>query len=280
MSAPTRGIAAGTNLNFIGFYDQNGLLTGGTTTAPSAGVAAGNPFDHIYGVQTASPTVGEPDQVVITGDDIRLGEFDFESIASRAFTIELAAFDLDQEAQLLGTNVQTIGETKIGAMDIVDRVELNACIILQGRTKKQDIGVKGLKAYSGVIIPLCNVIPLGRGSFESRGAASWRYRVTPQVASNYPWGVTIAEATAGTTGLTYIPFTSDYPIHMHVFEGNGIATSWTLQHRPVAASKTSIFFNRSAGTISLINTSTRAATSNAGSGRAVVYYEFDQFNES
>lgn len=280
MPGPTRGIAAGTNNNFLGFYDDNGLLTGGTTAAPSAGVATGNPFDHILGVREASPTVGEPDEVVIDGDDIRLGSFDFESIASRGFIIDVAAFDLDQEAQLLGTNVETVGETRVGVLDIVDRVERNACIILQGRSKKQDVATKGFKAYSGVIIPLCTVIPLGRVSFGTRAAAAWRYKVTPQPASHRPWGITLAEATAGTTGATYMPITSDYPVHMHVFEGNGVATSWTVLHRPISVAKTPVYFNRSLGTTTSVTPGTKAVVTNAGSGRLVIYYEFDQFNES
>jgi hypothetical protein len=280
MPGSNKGIAAGTNLNFLGLYDENNLLTGGTPTPPAAGVATGNPFAHIYGVKEAAPTVGTPDEVVITGDDVRLGSFDFDSIEGRAFDITMAAFNLQQQAMLLGVNVETIGEMKVSPYDIIDRVELNACLILQGRTKKQDIGLKGLKAYSGVFIPLCTIVPLGRDGFTERGAAAWRWHVTPQVASNHIWGVTLAEASAGTSGATYIAFTSDFPIHMQVIEGNASQTSWTVQQRPISVAKSPVYFNRSLGSTATVTPASKAIVTNAGSGRGVIVYEFDQFVEA
>ena len=280
MPGPNKGIAAGTNLNFLGFYDDNLQLTGGTTTAPSAGVATGNPFAHIYGVKEAQPTVGTPDEVIITGDDVRLGSFDFDSIEGRSFDITMAAFNLTQQAALLGVNVETIGQMSVSPYDIIDRQEYNACIILQGRTKKQDVGLKGAKAYSGVFIPLCTIVPLGRDGFTERGAAAWRLHVTPQVASNHMWGVTLAEASAGTTGATYLAFTSDYPVHIQVIEGNASQTSWTVQHRPISTAKTPVYFNRSLGTTSSVTAATKAVVTNAGSGRGAIVYEFDQFVEA
>ncbi len=279
MAGSNKGIAAGVNSSFLGLYDDNLQLLGGSLTPPASGVATGNPFVHIYGVKEAAPAVGTPEELIITGDDVRLGSFSFDSIEGRAFDITTAAFNLAQQAMLLGVNVETIGQMLVSPYDIIDRVELNACLILQGRTKKQDIGVKGAKAYSGVFIPLATIVPLGRDGFTERGAAAWRWNVTPQAAGNHIWGVTLAEASAGTSGATYLAFTSDYPIHIQVIEGNASQTAWTVQHRPVSAAKSPVFFNRSAGTTSSVTPGTKTVVTNAGSGRGAIVYEYDQFVE-
>lgn len=283
MTGSNRGIAAGAQYSFLGYYDQNGFLTGGTPTAPANALTTGSAFTHILGIKEASPTVPAPDEVVIDGDDIRLGSFTFDSIASRGFEIQVAAYNLDQEADMLGTNVQTVGTMKLGVSDIVDRVERNCCLILQSRNQSQDAGTKGVAKWGGVFIPLATVVPLGRQTFSSRTGAIWRLFVTPQPSSQHPWGVTFSENNAGTAGATLMPFTSDNPITMHVFSGDGIVTSWNLKHRPVSATATSAWADRVALTVNSVSrTSPYPMVLSAAvraSGRIAVAYEFDQFVE-
>lgn len=282
MAGPNSGIAAGAQFTFLGFYDDNGFLTGGTPTAPSNGDTDGNPFVRLTGIKEASPTVGEPETEVITGDDTRLGEFDFDSIASRRFTADMAVFDLQQEATLLGTTVDTVGEMKLGVMDIVDRAELTACLILQGRTKKHDVATRGLKAWSGIIIPAATIIPLGRQAFSERAGAVYRLSITPQVASHRPWGITLSEALGGTLGATYMPFTSDYPIHINVWSGSGVVVNFKTKHRPISVIKTPVFVDRVQVGVDSVTPGTRtvALSSAPASGRRVIsVYEFDNFNE-
>lgn len=283
MAAPNRGIAAGAQYSFLGFYDSNGFLTGGTPTAPTNADASGNPFAHILGIKEASPTVPTPDEVVIDGDDTRLGSFSFDSIAPRAFEIQVAAFNLQQEADLLGTNVESVAGMKLGVLDIVDRQERDSCLILQGRSKKQDAGTKGIAAWEGLFIPLATVIPLHRQAFSSRTGAVYRLHVTPQVASHRPWGITLSDGLAGTVGGTYMPFSSDNPIHIHVFSGDGIVTSWNLKHRPVDVASSAAFADRvGLGITSVSRTSPYPMVLSGAvrtSGRIAVVYQFDQFVE-
>lgn len=281
MAAPNRGIAAGAQQAFLGFYDENGLLTGGTPTAPTNGVVTGNPFAHILGIKEASPEVGEPETEVITGDDIRMGEFDFDSIATRRFTITVAAFNLQQEADILGTNVESIAGFKLGAIDVVDRVERDCCIIINSRTKKQDVGTMGQKAWSGLLIPLATVIPLHRQTFSERTGAVYRLSVTPQVAGNDAWGITYTEALAGTEGLTYRPFSGDYPMTIGVFSGDGIVTAWTLKHKPVDTNNIAVYMDKVARTVSSVSTTlpysvTTSSALRAG-GRIIVPYGYQDF---
>jgi hypothetical protein len=278
MATFTKSIAAGNTYAFMAFINENGFMVGSATTAPSAG-AAGSPMIRITGIKTASPTVPEPEVVQVTGDDTLLGEFDFDSLTQRSFTIEVAVQDLEAEALLLGTSVETVGQIKLGALDILNPAELNACLIIQSRAKKQDAGVVGQKGWNGVIIPIATVKPLGRDTFAERGPAVFRYFVTPQIAGNNPWGVTILDVNAGTTGLRYRPFTAENPITMHAHTGNGALQSWTLDYQPISAAKTALFGNRNVIAVSAVTTTapfavTTVATAPIGGLPLVTIYEF------
>ncbi len=281
MTGSNRRIAAGTNSAFIGFYDDNGFPTGGTPTAPANALVTGNPSYNIVGIKTASPTVPEPEVEPITGDDILIGEFDFPSIATRRFTIDIAVGDLTLDANLQGTLVETIADAKVGAQDIADPVELDSYLILQGRAKKQDAGVKGKKGYEGVFIPLAHARPLGRVGFTERGAAIYRLSIAPQLTGNNIWGVTILEENAGTTGLRARPFSSEYPVAIDVFSGNGIVTDWTLKHRPISVIKTNAWADRLSQAVSAVVAATHVATIPAvrTGGRIIFAYQYDVFVE-
>lgn len=278
MASFTKNIAAGNNFAFMGFIDSSNYLIGSAPTAPASG-AAGSPMIRLTGIKSAAPAVPEPEVVQVTGDDSLLGEFEFDSIAQRAFTVEFAVQDLETEALLLGTNVETLGEIKVGALDILSAPSLNVSLIIQSRAKKQNAGVVGQAGWTGVIIPLATAKPLGRSSFDERGEAVYRYQITPQIASNNPWGITILSANAGTAGLRYRPFTSENPITMHAHTGNGVLQTFNVDYRPVSAAKTTIVSNRSALVTSAVATTapysvTTTSTAPISGAAIVTLYEF------
>lgn len=278
MGTFTKAIAAGNAKAFLGFIDSNGFLVGSATTAPAAG-AAGSPMLALTGIKAASPTVPERDVVQVTGDDDLLGEFDFASLTSRSFVAEFAIQNLELEALLLGTNVETLAEIKLGALDVVSPAELNVCLILQSRAKKQNSGVVGQAGWTGVIVPLATAAPLGRDAFSERSPGVFRLQITPQTASNNPWGVTILDSNTGTTGLRYRPFNSENPITMHAHTGNAVLQTWTLDYQPVSAAKTSLTADRVALAVSSVSTSapysvTTSATAPIGDAHLVTVYEF------
>jgi len=275
MGSFSKATAAGVAYGFLGFIDSNGFFIGGSTSAPAAGSSSG--MIRIRGIQTASPTVPEPDTVQIPGDDELISEFDFPSIASRRFNIDVAVGDLDLEALVQGTNVQTLGEFKYGALDITAATLPNAVILLEGNAKKQNQGVVGQAAWTGTIIPLCTVRPLGRVSINSREGAAWRLSVTPQLAGYYPWGITMTDSNAGADGMRQIPLAMENPVHLVAFTGNASAAEFTLDYTPISVAKTSIIVNRVVGTTASVNTSTKTATVTAtppSSARGIIAYEF------
>jgi hypothetical protein len=264
MASPNRVIASGSKYNQLWFYDSNGRLTGSTTSAPTAG-ATGSPAYHIIGWKTGSPTVNEPDSEVIDGDDTKLGEFTYDSIDQRRFTIDIAVNDLLLFSRLLGTNVQTYGEQKRGAMDIVDASEINCGFLIQSPAKKFDSGTKGIAAWDQTIIPLAIARPLGRVAYESRTGAVYRLSVTPQTASRDELGISIVDATYGTEGLTYIPGTSENPMAVHTWRGTGAIAAFNTQHTPVSAAKVYVTTRIPGGgvtvaTVSSVTTATKTIT--------------------
>lgn len=278
MTSFNSAIASGFAYVQIGFLDSNGFFVGSSTSAPASG-ATGSGMTFVTGVKQASPNSGEPEYVQITGDGKLLGEFDYESLASRGFIIETSISNLTLDATLQGTNVVSFGDGKLGVMDIIDAAEINACLILQSRAKKYDTGSIGQKGWSGIIIPMAIVKPLGRASFEERGAAVYRYSVAPQVSDHTPWGLTILDSNFGTTGARYLPFNFENPITMHAHTGNASLQTWNLDRQPVSAAKTVLYSDRVALTVSSVSTSspysvTTSASAPITGAHLVTTYEF------
>ena len=265
MASFTKAIAAGNAYAQIGFIDSNGFLVG-------SGLL------DITGIKTAAPAVPDPEFVQVTGDDVLLGEFDFESLTSRGFVIETAVGNLELDALLQGTNVVSFGDGKIGALDVLNPAELNAMLIIQSRAKKYNTGVVGQKGWTGVILPLATVKPLGRSGFDERGAAVYRYSVTPQLASNAPWGVTFDDTNFGTPGLRHIPFNFENPITMHAHSGNGSLQTFTLTRAPISAAKTITYSARVAQVVTGVSTTSPYSVTISGTpiggAQMTTIYEF------
>jgi len=236
MSGSRSNIAAGTQLAYYGIYDTAGRLKGSTTGTLAQG-DAGSGMKQLKGIKRANPGPGEPEDVPISGDDGPIGSIEFGPGETPSFIIENAVFDLDIQADMQGTLVQSLQDLRLGVAQPDNPVYPDICLIIQGKAKKQDVGVKGIKAWVGDIIPVASVIPLGREEFSERTAAVNRYQVNTQVASKQPWGVTIADGDLGTTGAPIIPFTSDNPITMQTFIGDGVVDAFILEKTPVSVGK-------------------------------------------
>lgn len=278
MATFVKSAVAGNTDCWLGFIDSNGFLCGSATTAPAAG-AAGSPMMRLTGIKEAPIAVPERELVQSTGDDDLIAEFDFTNINSRSFVAEFAVENLTIDALLQGTLVETLGEIKMTGLDVLNMAELNVCLILQSRAKKQDAGVQGQKGYSGVWIPIATAKPLGRNGFSERTPGTFRLQITPQIAGNHPWGITIAEANAGTTGQRFTRFTAENPITAHAHTGNGVLQTFTLDSAPISAAKTTIVSARVALVTSAVSTTapysvTTTSTAPIGGAAMVTVYEY------
>lgn len=278
MPTYTKAAVAGNAQCWLGFIDGNGFMVGSATTAPSSG-AAGSPMIKLVGIKEAPAAVPEAEVVQSTGDDDLIAEFDFTNTQSRSFVAEFAVDDLNLTALLQGTLVETVGEIKMTGLDVIAPAELNVCVILQSRAKKQDAGAKGQKGWSGTIIPIATAKPLGRNGFSERSPGVFRLQITPQTAGNHPWGITIADANAGTTGQRFTTFTAENPITMHAHTGTGALQTFTLDYAPISAAKTAVYSRRVVQTTSTVSASspynvTISSTAPIAGSQMVTVYEY------
>lgn len=277
MPSYTKAAVAGNTDCWLGIIDGNGFLVGSATTAPSQG-AAGSAMIRMTGIKEAPVAVPEQDVVQATGDDDLIAEFDFTNIGTRSFVAEFAVEDLNTVALLQGTLVETVGEIKMTGLDVIAPAELNVCVILQSRAKKQDSGVRGQKGWSGTIIPIASAKPLGRNGFSERSPGTFRLQITPQTASNHPWGISILDANAGTSGQRFTVFTAENPITMHAHTGTGALTTFTLDYAPISAAKTKVYSARVAQTTSSVSASAPYSVTITGTpiggAQLVTVYEY------
>lgn len=276
MTGAYKSVAAGNKYAFMGFLDANGYLLGSSTSAPASG-AAGSGMLRITGIKSAAVTIPDNDTVQVTGDDELLADFAFDSLNTRSFNVEAAVQDLTLESLLLNKTLETVAGGTVGYLDITDAPEYDATLIFQSRSKKQDAGTLGRKAWSGTMVLLATVKPLGRAGFDERGAALWRFSVTPQLSGYNPWGVTIQESSTPFMAR-YRPFSFDYPITMHRHTGNGVLTTFNLDYPPVDANSLSVFSRRVAAAVSSVSTASKTMTLGSAAANGAEMVTLYQFN--
>lgn len=275
--APVKKIVAGARLTFVGFVDTTGFLMGGSTSAPANGSGSG--MLSVMGIQEAPFAVQEGEAVDVPGDDGVLGQFLFDPDALPEFVANFGAFDLNQDALMQGTLVESFGQGYIGVAQPRNPVYPDVCLIIQGLAKSKDSGSDGVSAYDIYIFPVCTIQPLGRDSAQGRTAGVNRWKITPNIASKKPWGVTITDAVNGTDGAPILPASFDNPVTMHRYTGTGAGgQSVTLDKTPVSLAKIVVVSNTAvltATTDYTISGKVLTFVSNpAAAAKVIVFYEF------
>ena len=235
MSGPNRHIVAGVQESYIGFVNSQGFFIGASTSEPGAGLGSG--MIHLLGIQSATPGIVEGEVVNVPGDDTTIGQFAFDADQLPAFIVNTGAFNLNTDALLQGTLVETLNDLKIGVLMPGAPVYPDVCLLLQSFAKSKDTGSDGVKAWQQFIFPVASIQPLDREEFAGRTPGVNRLKVTVQRASRKPWGVTILDATNGTTNAVALKSTSDNPIYFEAFKGNASATTRTLDKTPISVDK-------------------------------------------
>ena len=222
----TRYAAAGNQLAYFGFVDDNGVLTGLATGAPAAG--SDSAMRRLLGIQSATPGVPEGEDVNIPGDDDVIATISFAPNTTPAFVANFGVHDLDVDAAMQSTAVLSLAAVEYGVHQPQDPGFNNGCLIIQSRAISQDDDDAGLEVWAGDIFPLVVAQPLGREAFEGRAAGVNRIKFTAQKAAHWPTGVTIADGDVGTDKASIIAFKSPNPLLMHRLTGNGVVTTVTL----------------------------------------------------
>lgn len=271
----SKNLQAGVRDSWLSFLDTQNFAIGNTTSAISAGSIRGSyPF---VGIQQMPTGIPEGDTVPVPGDDTNLGNFIFSSDAPREFLMNFGQFDLELDALLQGTLVETLGNWKIGLGDPGNPSYPSVSLIVNSRAIKRDSSVSGQAAWNVFIYPVVQIQPLNRETLQGRTAGVNRYKGVAQQAFNHPWGVTIAEAVNGDLSSYVFPVTSNYPLTLDAFTGNGVVTDWVLNKTPINTSETKAFAERVAQTVNSITAATKTMTITspvANNARSVAIYGY------
>lgn len=230
----TELIAAGFDRLEYHMLDANGIAAGASGSL-SAG-ATGAPAGRMRGVKTSDINIPEPDITNITGDDSPLGNFIWSPTTLPGFNIDVAVADLQDEGYFQGTIPENSGDMTFGVWQPKEQEFPDFCLIGVSRAKSKMSGTDGVSGFSGIVIPKCNVVPLGRVSFTEREGAVFRYRVAVNMSDAYPWGQTLKTAVQGTQGGAVFPWTAENRITMHAWTGTGAVTTFNTQETPASSS--------------------------------------------
>jgi hypothetical protein len=276
--AQKRYTGVGSKFSQFGFINENGFFIGGNPTAPAAGATASN-ARQLWAIKNAAPTVPAPEVVQVTGDDGLVSEELFDSIETRSYQATMGIEDLDNEAAVNGTIVNTYGTIQELASDIATSPAYDTLVMHSSFGRSQS-APKGKRQWTTYIIPLSTMTFTGRDAFAERAAGTYGVTIVPQLSSYNPLGFTLTDALNGTCGSRLLKYVSDYPLSLAGFTGDGIVTAFTgLLYDPVRVSGTVAAVNRVIATVASIQTgNTKGFTLSgvaAGNGRGIVLYEFD-----
>lgn len=276
---PPQTTAAGDRFNQIVFLDPvDGYPIGGSLTAPTAGTASGARF--LEGAKSANRTIPDPEVTQVTGEDGELlHEYEWSSTASRRFNIELAIEDLFLAGLVQNMPVSTFLSGQTTPEDIAGVYVPNVLAIFNRRSKRL---ADGGGVWSGEIVLNGSLRYLGSAGFTERGAAVFRYSLTPQPSGYNQLGATIFDNNTQPKSARVIPFQGlTHPLTVSAIKGNNSATQWTVDRAPIDTSRVSAVFERSAATVSSVVTTspfsiTLSSAANTSGKRGLLWFEFQE----
>lgn len=228
--------SSGAEILHFGVIDSTGYFQGSTATPPTAGSKTGSGVDELYGVKNFPFSPLETERVTVTGDNQALAEFLFDPIELPNFTMELGAANLDFDALVQSCTVEDVADISIVALQPTDMTYRDIVLIVQSQAKTVD----GTSHWEGLIVPLANIFPMGRNSYQERIEATYQYSVITNKATTYPWGDAIDEENLGTVKTPAFRFSSPYRRKLWRWTGNNTETEFTLPETVVAASASAV----------------------------------------
>lgn len=272
-------IAAGFDRIFYGVVNSSGYVIGRNTTGATAGDISGQGLARLEGARTLPVGVPEDEIVTVTGDNEPKASFKFPSADLPSGIMELAVHDLDFEALVQGTRVESVGDVSIGTLAPSGATNPDICLLLMRKAKKSGSGVRGVSAWEILFIPRCNITPLG-AEIGERQFNPYRYSINVSKSDRMPWGATFTTGLHGTTDAALVPVESDNPVMLHTHIGNASRTVFNLAIAPKTNSKVYIYENGVKQTDTVDYTQNGVATTHIGapaSGTVVnTLYEIDE----
>lgn len=235
-------IGAGFKYIFYGVANSSGYLQGNSASAASNGTI--QPLLRLRGARTFPVQIPDRDRINVSGDDEPLATFSFASEQLPQGVLATAVRDLDFEALIQGTLAESIGDLQLGALGPSGQSNLTMMLLMMREAKKFEGSTKGVGAWEILMIPACEITPLG-SEWEQRTFQPYNYSISLSKAARALYGATYTEALRGTTELALEPVFGDNPIMIEGGFGNASQQAFTLTYTPAAASgsKVLVFVN-------------------------------------
>lgn len=271
-------IQAGFEKLLLHILDDNGNPAGITGVAPTAGTMVG-PYE-IIGVQTSDIAIPEPDIVDVPGDDDVLGGFIFSAQTTPAFNIDIGTQDLTLEGAVQETNVENDGNISLGVLQPNAPQYRDVMLIGISRAKSKVSASDGVSQYGGIIVPKCNMVPLGRPEFAGRTAANTRYRVKANKSTQTGFGHTFTNATHGTEAGVIRPWSAAQRLCVDRGTGDGATVTFPLSHIPRSTSLADVrvrvngAIQNSGVTVNVANRTLTFSVAPASNAVIIVGYEY------
>lgn len=226
-------IAGGFKLAYYTLLDTSGFATGfsGSVTAG----ATSSPAGRIKGAQVAPIQLPEAPVSNVLGDNVPIGAFLFVSEEVPNFQMQVAVRSLTNEAKFQGTKVQDIGNFSMGVLQPESVTPVDMAVWFIRDIKSRETSTVGKSAYETLLCPKVQAIPLG-ANFTQREVASFTYQVIVNPSAATPMGNTLTLAANGAEIAPALIYTSDYPVFLDSFLGNGALQTFNLTFTPASSS--------------------------------------------
>lgn len=213
-------------------------------------------------LKSASLTIPDVQPIVHTGDDRAFAQDFLPPTALPTGTLTTAASNLQADAQLSNTSVETLGDIAIQGMATDQQGnEIDVCLFLTRQALDTDPASPsyGSRRWLTYAMPKARIIPKG-GSMEENSADPNSYNLIPTNSTRKPWGALFTDVTNGFTESSLLRMVSDNPLDMARGTGNGTETVFQLDSAPISVAKTHAFANGTPVTVSSVDTSAKTAT--------------------
>lgn len=211
----------------------NGYPVGMQSTALVNGVGAGFRvlrFAKRFGGKGQAP------QVQMAAGDNNRNRLPFLYPAEQLGQVQLMfdSLDLQALASMQGILMASPVSGNANIVLLQSNAPVNAiqtAFIVNVDASDADSGAFGRKKFWNEIYPLVNIASLGP-DLANATKAEWEYQGIPAQADKFPWGEAFTVATYGATRAVAAILTSDYPITIDTFLGDGTTTTYTLANTP------------------------------------------------
>jgi hypothetical protein len=231
-------IESGFNTIYVFAKNTNGVMVGSDTIEPVAGAGIGTAGIRVEGAQTVP--IGLPDSEVITvmGDDEPTIQEDFGESTLPSGILQLAARNLYLEAMLQGTEVEEIGNVKVGVLAPQTRQLADIAMLLGRRSKTWSVGDRGVKKRGLLFLPSVTLTPKGNADWTQRAHGPYQYSIATSKGNILAWGATFTQDGQGTDAAALVPVESNFQYIVNFFKGDGVQLTFTLTHIPVITDTT------------------------------------------